>query len=187
MKNIVKTIVDSVKLAVLTTATLALLSDKCEAASSVIQTPAGVVPVVLVSNACRTVQFVFSNTNLAANAYHSLFDAPALTTIGSPSPAFVGPSITNITASYTTISLSSLLVTNVYTNYFGVAYATNVQYQAVQHVTNTVAQATNTYPLVLQIIVPTNSTLTVDFNQQFIRGILDTNSGAGSVTTIYSQ
>ncbi len=169
--------------------TLALLATLAvaDAASVSVQTPAGINPSILVSNACRVSQFVFNNTNLVNTAYYSIFDGPAVTTIYGASVATVGAYITNVVPSYTYVSLSSLLVTNVYTNYFGVVYNTNVQYQAVQHVTNTVAQTTNTYPLVFQIIVPTNTTYTVDYNQQFIRGVLCTNSGAGNITTVYTQ
>jgi len=154
-------------------------------ASTTINTPAGVTPTILVSNSCRSVQFIISNTNLIANAYHTFFDAPAVTT--TTTPATAGAAITNVLASYTYVSLTFSHITNVYTYYTGVAQTTNVQYDAWTHTTNTVAQTTNGYPALLTLVVPTNSTLTIDFNQRWINGILNTNSGAGSVTTVFTQ
>ncbi len=130
-------------------------------------------PTQVVAGGLKTSQFIFSNTNTTANATFTVFDAPTAVTTN------VIPAYTNVT--YTTVSS----ITNAYTNYFGVVNS-NV-YSAITHATNSVAATTNTYPVMFSEIVPSNSTMTVDFAQRFQSGVTVSNTAGGSVTVTFSQ
>lgn len=140
------------------------------AASVVVTSTNG--PTSIIQGGCKTSQIIIANTNTTANSMFYFFDSPTNV-------------ITYTNAAYTNITQSVGQVTNIYTNYFNVP-TTNVFAGAIL-TTNTVIANTNNYPLMLNVLVPSNTTMTVDFVQKFTFGVTVTNQAGGNITVTYSQ
>lgn len=126
----------------------------------------------LLTNLCYSTSFVINNTNLTTDATVTFFDAPN----------------TNLTYSfgaYSNIVVSTAMITNLWTNYFGVVNS-NV-YTAQIETTNSVAAATNNYSPVYSVRASSNAVTTVNFASRWLLGVMFTNNATVSVTLNYQQ
>lgn len=103
---------------------------------------------------------------------------------------FIDAASTNLTftnASYTTYVPTVSWFTNMYTNTLGLGLTVSNAYQVVSNVSTTVAASTNNYPVLLSILVPTNTPVTyapiggITAN----RGILLTNKDSVTISVDY--
>lgn len=126
----------------------------------------------LVTNGCQTIDITINNTNAALASTVTFFDAP------------VG-SISNIIPSYTNIVSTVGLVTNVWTNYYGVLNS-NVFY-AITETPTLVPQTTNFYPVVYSAVFGSNSTTKITIAARFVNGMVITNNASVSAIVNYNQ
>jgi len=91
--------------------------------------------------------------------------------------------VTNTTG-YTNFTMTTISVTNIYTNY-NLALETNV-YTAITNTANVLAGFTNSYPVLLTLVVPTNTTTTyipATYMYAF-QGLTTTNNTCGASSTV---
>jgi hypothetical protein len=95
-----------------------------------------------------------------------------------------------VTAAYTGITTYATNLVVGWTNYYGVTNLTTVSNLTLVDVANTTAAATNSLPATLSLSTAANTTTAFQgMNAVFTRGILVTNTSAGTVTVTvgYSQ
>lgn len=126
---------------------------------------------VISTNSIYTTSFILNNTNVALSASFMFFDAPTV-------------ALTKEIGAYSNVTMSVVAnITNTYVNYFGVT--NEVVYSGVRWTTNSVAASTYSYPKVLTVVVPSNSTTTVTFPYTWLHGIMLTNSASGQASSYY--
>lgn len=131
----------------------------------------------LISGACQITLLSFVSTNVASATKVVFFDSVNSTTTFS-------------NASYPSIVYTPTLITNAYTNYFGVINS-NV-YVGLIKTTNTIAGATNNLPIAFTITVSSNTPagagiMTVNIPYTFLNGVTFTNDLPITVSATYSQ
>lgn len=124
-----------------------------------------------------TTTFILVNTNTLKDSFVWVFDS------SSTNATFVIPA-------YTNISQLAQNYTNYYTNYYGAVNSNS--FVGLVYVSNSVAQATNPFPLVGIFKVSSNSApgtgnATVNFRYHFSSGVLLTNDNSVTVNVTYVQ
>jgi len=121
---------------------------------------------ILLSTPATVSQFVIANAT-GTNTYVVFFDNTGTNTL-----------YTN--SAYTTTSWTSGLITNIYTNYFGVLN-TNIYTGLSSNQVSVAASTSNLFPIPFAATIPANTTVVFDGAYQFFSGIHVTN-GLGQVT-----